>query len=61
MSDQPDRASAGPHLGSAMESVLGWTWLLDVTINGKIIPVAFSLDQAREMHRRLGDALDFST
>lgn len=34
---------------------------MDVTINGKIIPVAFSLDQAREMHRRLGDALDFST
>jgi hypothetical protein len=49
--------AAGPNLGCAVNSLLGWAWLMDVSLSDGIVPVAFPLEQAEEIRRRLNEAL----
>jgi hypothetical protein len=49
--------AAGPNFGCAVESLLGWVWLMDVQASNGTVPVAFSREQAEEIRRRLNEAL----
>lgn len=46
------------HLGRMVNTVLGDVWMMDIRNDrGGVMPVAFSSEQAKEMRRRLNEAL----